>query len=113
GRTVLAQLKDVLDAYSAKEVAKAAQVWSRDEDIDAQYNSMFRELLTYMMEDPRTISAAAHMLFIAKNLERIGDHATNIAEQVHYIVTGEPPAHERPKADTVLPGPDAAKEGAQ
>jgi phosphate transport system protein len=110
GRTVLGQLKDVLDAYATSEVSKAADVWSRDEDVDAQYNSMFRELLTYMMEDPRTISAAAHLLFIAKNLERIGDHATNIAEVIHFIVTGEAPTRERPKTNTVQAGPAPGEE---
>lgn len=110
GRTVLGQLKDVLDAYATSEVSKAADVWSRDEDVDAQYNSMFRELLTYMMEDPRTISAAAHLLFIAKNLERIGDHATNVAEVIHFIVTGEAPTRERPKTNTVQAGPAPGEE---
>ncbi len=110
GRMVLSQLKDVLDAYASSEVAKAVDVWARDEDVDEQYNSMFRELLTYMMEDPRTISASAHLLFIAKNLERIGDHATNIAEVIHFIVTGEPPTRERPKTNTVQPGPEPAEE---
>jgi phosphate transport system protein len=69
-----------------------------DEDIDAHYNSLFRELLTYMMEDPRTISPCAHLLFVAKNIERIGDHCTNIAEMVHYLVTGEEMSAERPRA---------------
>jgi phosphate transport system protein len=110
GRTVLTQLKNVLDAYATGEIAKAAEVWNRDEDVDALYNSMFRELLTYMMEDPRTISAAAHLLFIAKNLERIGDHATNIAELIHFIVTGESPNRDRPKAETVRSGPDSKSE---
>lgn len=106
GRVVIAQLKDVLDAYSSLEVSKAVDVWVRDEEVDEHYNSLFRELLTYMMEDPRTISGAAHLLFIAKNLERIGDHATNIAEVIHFVVTGEQLAQERPKTNTVEAGPD-------
>ncbi len=106
GRIVIAQLKDVLDAYSSLEVSKAVDVWARDEEVDEHYNSLFRELLTYMMEDPRTISGAAHLLFIAKNLERIGDHATNIAEVIHFVVTGEQLVQERPKTNTVEAGPD-------
>ena len=74
-------------------------VWRRDEDVDESYNSLFRELLTYMMEDPRRITPCAHLLFIAKNIERIGDHATNIAETVSYVVTGTPVQEERPKGD--------------
>jgi phosphate transport system protein len=99
GRLALAQLKDVLDAFAQKNEAKALDVWRSDEDIDALYNSIFRELLTYMMEDPRTIGLCTHLLFGAKNIERIGDHATNIAEAVHYMVKGETPLRERPKAD--------------
>ena len=85
--------------------AEAAEaVWRRDEEIDELYNSLFRELLTYMMEDPRTISLATHLLFVAKNLERIGDHATNIAEIVHYEITGqEMVSAERPKTDDLRP----------
>jgi phosphate transport system protein len=94
------QLKDVLDAYLAKDVAKALDVWRRDDEIDALYTSLFRELLTYMMEDPRNIGFCTHLLFCAKNVERIGDHTTNIAETVHFLVTGSPLAIERPKADT-------------
>lgn len=98
GRMVAAHLKQVLDAYSARNVDAALGVWVQDESIDANYNSLFRELLTYMMEDPRTIGPCAHLLFVAKNIERIGDHCTNIAENVHYLVSGEEPAGERPKA---------------
>ena len=76
----LAQLKDVLDAYGERDTEKALEVWRRDEQLDALYNSLFRELLTYMMEDPRDIGLCTHLLFCAKNLERIGDHTTNIAE---------------------------------
>jgi phosphate transport system protein len=96
---VLGQLKDVLDAYSQQDTAKAIDVWKRDGAIDALYTSLFRELLTYMMEDPRSISFCTHLLFCAKNIERIGDHSTNIAETVHYLVTGENLAGERPKDD--------------
>ena len=95
----LGQLKDVLDAYAGNDVAAATAVWRRDGDIDALNNSLFRELLTYMMEDPRSISFCTHLLFCAKNIERIGDHSTNIAETVHYLVTGEPLSGERPKDD--------------
>ena len=95
----LAQLHDVLDAYAANDVEGALSVWRRDGAIDAMNNSLFRELLTYMMEDPRSISSATHLLFCAKNIERIGDHTTNIAETIHYLVEGEPLAAERPKDD--------------
>ena len=93
------QLKDVLDAYASRDLAAAHDVWERDGQIDALYNSLFRELLTYMMEDPRNISFCTHLLFCAKNVERIGDHTTNIAETIQYLVTGETPAGERPKND--------------
>ena len=94
---VLAQLKKVLDAYARRDAAQALDVWKRDGEIDALYTSLFRELLTYMMEDPRNIGFATHLLFCAKNVERIGDHATNIAETIHYLVLGEVLADERPK----------------
>ncbi len=96
---VMGQLKDVLDAYAQKDTVKALDVWQRDGAIDALYTSLFRELLTYMMEDPRNISFCTHLLFCAKNIERIGDHTTNIAETVHYLVTGETLAIDRPKND--------------
>ncbi len=96
---VQAQLKDVLDAYAQKDTARALDVWQRDDRIDALYTSIFRELLTYMMEDPRNISFCTHLLFLAKNIERIGDHTTNIAETIHYLVTGKPVVAERPKSD--------------
>lgn len=98
----LAQLKNVLDAYAARDARQADEVWARDEEVDALYTSLFRELLTYMMEDPRNITFCAHLLFCAKNIERIGDHATNIAETVHYLVTGEALTEERPKRSSVL-----------
>ncbi len=104
GKLVLGRLKDVLDAYTASDLDRALGVWSRDVEVDEHYNSLFRELLTYMMADPRTITACAHMLFVAKNLERIGDHATNIAEIVHYEITGaETIGTARPKTDDLAP----------
>jgi phosphate transport system protein len=96
----LAQLKQVLDAYVGRDVAKAHAVWNSDQEIDALCVSVFRELLTYMMEDPRNIGFCIHLMFAAKNIERMGDHATNIAETVHYVVEGQPLIEERPKADT-------------
>ena len=96
---VLGQLKDVLDAYTQQDAETALDVWRRDGAIDALYTSLFRELLTYMMEDPRNISFCTHLLFCAKNIERIGDHTTNIAETIHYLVIGEPIVAERPKND--------------
>ena len=99
GQAVCVQLHSVLDAYSGADANLALSVWAGDEDIDQHYNSLFREVLTYMTEDPRMISAGAHLMFIAKNLERIGDHCTNIAEIVHYQVTGDYLAsNARPKA---------------
>ena len=96
---VLTQIKDVLDAYARRDVPKALQVWRGDEEVDAVNNSLFRELLTYMMEDPRNISVCIHLLFCAKNIERMGDHATNIAETIYYMVEGRPLPDERPKGD--------------
>ncbi len=93
------QLKNVLDALGAKDDAKAISVWRADESLDALYNSVFRELLTFMMEDPRMIGLCTHLLFGAKNLERIGDHTTNIAENIHYLVTGQILTGDRPKQD--------------
>lgn len=95
----LAQLKEVLDAYASRSAEKIGFVRDRDEEIDAMYTSLFRELLTYMMEDPRNITACTHLIFCAKNIERIGDHATNIAETVYHILTGDTLPPERPKED--------------
>ncbi len=95
----LAQLKTVLDAFGARDLEAAMAVRERDGEIDAMYTSLFRELLTYMMEDPRTITMCTHLLFCAKNVERIGDHATNIAETLHYLITGQAPVDERIKKD--------------
>ena len=102
---VLGQLKQVLDAYARRDVGKAMEVWRGDEEIDAVNNSLFRELLTYMMEDPRNITFCTHLLFCAKNIERMGDHATNIAETVYYIAEGRALIDERPKGDTTRPRP--------
>jgi phosphate transport system protein len=93
----LGQLKDVLDAYAARDAEKAMAVWHDDARIDLLYNSLFREMLTYMMEDPRNIGVCTHLLFGAKNIERIGDHTTNIAENIHYLVHGVLPDGDRPK----------------
>jgi phosphate transport system protein len=101
GELVSARLKDVLDAFAARDIERARTVWSRDNEVDEHYDSIFRELLTYMMGDPRTIASCAHLLFVAKNLERIGDHATNIAEIILYEVTGEQMTDARPKLDSL------------
>jgi phosphate transport system protein len=95
----LQQLKEVLDSYAERDADRALAVWRDDEKIDAMYNSLFRELLTYMMEDPRNIGLSTHLLFGAKNIERVGDHTTNIAEIVHFLVRGTTIADERPKGD--------------
>ncbi len=92
-------LRDALDSFAEKDGTKAIDVRNRDEEIDAMYTSLFRELLTYMMEDPGTVAFGIHLLFCAKNIERMGDHATNIAEAVYYMVEGHAFANERPKAD--------------
>jgi len=99
-QTVQGMIKDVLDAYMARDAEMALAVWRRDEEVDEIYNSLFRELLTYMMEDPRHITPCTHLLFIAKNIERMGDHATNIAETIAFLVTGTPLDEARPKGDT-------------
>ena len=95
----LAQLKEALDAYAGRNAALALKVWNDDQRIDQTYNSVFRELLTYMMEDPRNIGPCTHLLFGAKNIERIGDHTTNIAEMIHFLVVGRTIADDRPKGD--------------
>ncbi len=98
GLLVVERMKEALDAYATRELDRAMSVWARDEEVDEHYNSIFRELLTYMMADQRTITPCTHLLFVAKNLERIGDHATGIAEIVHYEETGAEPPADRPKA---------------
>ena len=100
-------IKDVLDAFVERDAVKAVAAWQRDEEVDEMYTSLFRELLTYMMEDQRNIGPCIHLLFIAKNIERMGDHATNVAEDIHYLVHGTPIDATRPKGDqtsfTVVP----------
>jgi len=98
-QVVKEMIKDVLDAYVNNDIEQAVQVWNRDEELDEMYSSLFRELLTYMMEDPRNITPATHLLFIAKNIERIGDHCTNIAETIYFLVKGVALREARPKGD--------------
>src|SRR5260370_2484151 len=100
GALVLTQLKEVLDSYGSHDLEKAMAVWNGDEQVDAMCTSLFRELLTYMMEDPRNITFCIHLMFCAKNIERMGDHATNIAETVYYMLEGHAIADQRPKGDT-------------
>ena len=110
GRLVVSRLKEALDAYATGDLDRARRIWVSDEEVDEHYNSLFRELLTYMMSDPRTIGACAHLLFIGKNLERIGDYATTVCEIVHYEVTGEEIVGDRPKwamAESPPPQPGA------
>ncbi len=102
GRLVRAALKDVLDAFANDDVEKAHDVWQRDEEIDHVYTGLFRELLTYMMEDPRNITACTHLLFMAKNIERAGDHVTNIAELISFRQTGQNFAETRPKGQASI-----------
>ncbi|MDF1608653.1 phosphate signaling complex protein PhoU [Hoeflea sp. YIM 152468] len=108
----LTQLNEVLDAFATRSPDLANSIRERDEEIDAIYTSLFRELLSFMMEDPRNITACTHLLFCAKNIERIGDHATNIAETVYYVFTGEQLSADRPKDDDtasmIAPAPGAA-----
>jgi len=97
---VLAQIKQVLDAYASRNLQAALAVWKGDEEVDALCTSLFRELLTYMMEDPRNITFCMHLMFCAKDIERMGDHATNIAETVYFMIEGRPVTDQRPKGDT-------------
>jgi phosphate transport system protein len=101
GKQTLIQLTEVLDAYAARDTTLAVAVWRKDVEIDEMYNSLFRELITYMMEDSRTISLCSQLMFVAKNLERIGDHTTFIAEMTYYVVEGEKLGDDRPKGDPV------------
>ena len=105
--TVDRMLKDALDSYIQRDAVLANDVRDRDLEVDQMYNALFREFLTYMMEDPRSITACMHLHFIAKNIERMGDHATAIAEQVIYLVTGALPGEARPKSDGVVRTPEA------
>lgn len=100
GRLVLEQLKDVLDAYAMGDVERALRVWRRDADVDQHHETLFRDLLNVMAEDRSLVAPGAHLMFIAKNVERIGDYATNIAEVVHFLITGEEPDGGRPKFET-------------
>ncbi len=100
GEAAMRQLKDVLDAYSERSAGVALKVWRQDQDIDAMYNSLYFELLSAMMEDPQSAGLYAHLLFSAKNIERIGDHATNIAETIYFLIHGKALDEERPKSDT-------------
>lgn len=99
GRQTLIQLSDVLNAHASRDVEMALQIWNQDYEIDEMYNAIFREVVTYMVEDSRLIGSGAQLMFIAKNLERIGDHTTQIAEMVHYIVRGESLGDDRPKGE--------------
>ena len=101
---VLSQLGQVTQSYDRRDMATALAVWRKDDEIDALHSSLFRELLTYMIENPQNITFSTHVLFCSKNLERMGDHATNIAETIYYIVEGQPMAEERPKADVTSRG---------
>jgi phosphate transport system protein len=92
-------VRDVIEAYVERDADKALDVWNRDEELDEMYSSLFREFLTYMMEDPRNIGLYTHLMFMAKNIERIGDHATNIAEDLYFVVHGTPLDQARPKGD--------------
>ena len=106
-RLVQENLKSVIDAVGEGDAERALAVWRSDEMVDEIYNGLFRELITYMMEDPRNITPCTHLLFIAKNLERIGDHATNIAEIIHFEITGEDMMGERPRWDALQAAPHA------
>ena len=99
GRQTLTQLSDVLNAHASRDVDMAVQIWNQDYEIDELYNAIFREVVTYMVEDGRRIGAGAQLMFIAKNLERIGDHTTQISEMVYYIVTGKSLGDDRPKGE--------------
>ena len=100
GKQAQTLMAEALDAYTARDKALAVSVWRRDIEIDEMHNSIFRELITYMMEDPRTISLCSQLLFVVKNLERIGDHTTFIAEMTYYVATGEPLTEDRPKRNS-------------
>jgi len=110
GRSALRQFSDILNAYAIRNLDAAKAVWGADDEIDELYNSVFREIIVVMMENPSRINACTHMVFIAKNFERVGDHATNIAEALHYFMTGEQLQDDRPKGDetatTIVTRPD-------
>ena len=110
GKLVHGLLVDVLQSYAESDRSKAENVWMRDREVDELHSSLFREMLTYMMEDSRQVAGCTHLLFIAKNIERIGDHATNIAETIHFLVQGAPIRELRPKGASVLPDPSQLAE---
>lgn len=114
GRISLRQISDVLNAYSAQNLDAAIAVWSGDDELDELYNSLFREILVAMMNDPSSVNACTHLVFIAKNFERVGDHATNVAEAVHFLMTGAYLTEQRPKGDvtslTAVPPPATAQQ---
>ena len=112
-REVEMMLTDVLNAYIRRDPVLAEDVRQRDQDVDQMYNALFREFLTHMMEDPRNITACMHLHFIAKNIERMGDHVTSMAEQVIYLVTGELPDESRPKGDRTPFARDVPDDGAK
>ncbi len=101
GQQTMAQLTEILDAYVSRDTDLAVAIWRRDAELDETYNAIFREVVTYMMEDARTIGLGSQLLFIAKNLERIGDHTTHVAENIYYIVKGEPLGDDRPKGEPI------------
>lgn len=109
GRASLRQLSDILNAYSSRNLTAAKAVWGGDDELDQLYNSVFEEILAAMMRDPATVNACTHLVFIAKNFERVGDHATNVAEALHFLMTGSRIMERRPKGDntstTVVPPP--------
>jgi phosphate transport system protein len=111
GHIAKEMIRDVLDAYIKRDVKKAIDVWNRDEELDEMYSSLFRVLLTHMMEDARNITPSTHLLFIAKNIERVGDHTTNIAESIYFLVTGTQLRAARPKGDETayVDGPNREK----
>lgn len=101
GQQTMAQLTEILDAYVSRDTDLAVAIWRRDAELDETYNAIFREVVTYMMEDARLIGLGSQLLFIAKNLERIGDHTTHVAENIYYIVKGEPLGDDRPKGEPI------------
>ena len=111
GTLVSALLKQVLDAYASRDLAAALAVWNGDEEVDALCTSLYRELLTYMMEDPRYITFCMHLMFCAKDIERIGDHATNIAETVYFMIEGRLITDQRPKGDSTDFGAGQLRKG--
>lgn len=105
GEATLRQLSNILDAHGQKDAELAVAIWNGDAELDEMYNTIFREVVTYMMEDSRMIGLGSQLLFVAKNLERIGDHTTHISEMIFYVVTGEPLGDERPKGEPLALGP--------